>query len=145
MPLRVKTTTYIKYHKLTLEEKRELRDMFEQLVAGYVEQAHGPRKIININIAVAKNQNTSIQMDPEVLQKENQILKEEKRKLKEIVKFYEEELERARKDIAELQKRLRVEREARARLVGYIRYILAHAGNDVLREELQKILEKEVG
>ena len=135
------------YHGLDRDTKWIVARAVEALVLSF---ARGEKNVLtpsgnfvfNINIVQNQNRvNAELTLDPVILQKENRVLRQEKKRLQEIVKFYEEELRKREADIKELERRLRVEREARARLVGYIRYALEHDKPELVREVLKKALE----
>ncbi|RLE83483.1 MAG: hypothetical protein DRJ67_12065 [Thermoprotei archaeon] len=68
------------------------------------------RPIVNLNIN--RNENT-IALDPAILERKAKILEREKRELKEIINYYEREIEQLRRENKELQKMLRRHMQAR--------------------------------
>ena len=144
--IRVPYEVYSIYKKLETKKKKLLRKIVAATILGLAGKkptsSEGQNIIFNLNINMA-NASSNVNIDPEVLRKENKVLREEKKKLKEVVQFYEAEIERLKQDIAELEKRLKEERDAHAKLIGYIRYALIQQKPELMREVLEKALEGE--
>lgn len=60
--------------------------------------------VVNLQIAEARS---NLSIDPEILRKELNVLREEKNRLLEITRFYEKEIEKYKKDSRELLKKLK--------------------------------------
>jgi len=95
---------------LTREQKSKLRDIIEALILSYtknrekIENSQGTY-IFNININENKVK-SEVNLDPELLLKKVKILEEQKKEAKQIIGFYENEIENLKREQKELKKQL---------------------------------------
>ena len=104
--LRVSPDVYLLYHSLKRREKKEVRDIIEQVIASYAKQVQN--KVENHNIIINMN---VLQAHPDVVKTLDPLLKDklerltiENRELKESAKFWKQEAKKYGSQLKVLQK-----------------------------------------
>jgi len=114
LSLRVPFGVMMAYRSLDKRRKRLLRRIVSATILSLAQRPVKEPGNANIIVNVNVNENkavSNVTLDPEVLEKENKVLRVEKKRLKETIEFYEKELERRDQDIRELQQKLREAQE----------------------------------
>jgi len=118
--IRIPYNIYLIYKKFDKKKKKILKRIVAAAILGLENKVvETPRQNIFMSVNISEqnsinvNSNVnSVNVDPHILKREIKILKEEKRRLMEIVDFYEREIDKYKRDLDELQRRLREARGA---------------------------------
>lgn len=142
LAIRVPVEIYNIYKKFTKKQKRFLRKLVAATIIGLEGKSVNTSSLsVILNVNINQNSIHSINnnvIDPQILQKENKILREEKRRLMEIVNYYEGEIKQYKQDIVELEKQLREKDRIIAGLRERIKFALKHpeSAEEILRRAL---------